>query len=647
MRLLTACRACVTVGLLLLLPDGTRETRGHAAGAIATGTASPSASPSPSPAPTPDTRRLHAVLINGGSRADENFRSHVLHLREMSALLLKAGLARERITIFASDGASPGLDLTARTEDPPGFWLLTGTGLERELGEPLQLENSSVPGFTLEPANRAAIGRWFQGADRRLADGDTLLIYVTDHGKDDPRDPRQNRITLWGPRENLTVRQLAGELERLPDGVRVVTIMSQCFSGGFAQLLHVGAKGGVPSGAVCGYFASTADRPAYGCYPEASRDDRRGHSFAMIDALTATGSLAKAHTDVLTRDHTPDVPLRTSDAYLTELLDGAARGAGIDRPTLVDRWLPQAIDRRVEEVAVAGRVAQAYGFVPPKSLAELRPVKSELPQLSRLLESFRGLWRTGVSDATRANYQRLIAAHPEWARRLNRGAVRRLSTEERRKLVRQLITALETQLDENPRHRERLEALAEKMDAVAGAAERMEVRQAALLRVEHLLTSAAGRMQLGAAAGTRKQRDALAALESCEALALGTPGGPDNRPAVDPFPPWDQDRSLVPTLRPSWLGIAFDPVAPNLRARLRLSDGAALVTAVQPGSPAQRAGLLPGDIIAGAVGQPFTEASQIRTWALLSPRDKELELESIRRGARRVVRVTLAPYPDR
>ena len=39
------------------------------------------------------------------------------------------------------------------------------------------------------PATRAALKRSLEVERRRLAAGDTLLLYVTDHGTENPRDP--------------------------------------------------------------------------------------------------------------------------------------------------------------------------------------------------------------------------------------------------------------------------------------------------------------------------------------------------------------------------------------------------------------------------------------------------------------------------
>jgi hypothetical protein len=593
------------------------------------------------------TARLHVLLINGGGEPAENFRSHVLHLEELTQLLGQVGVPPDRIGVLASDGAHPALDVARRGLDPDGFWLLEGTGLARWLEEPIAFENTRLPGLALRPATRASVQQWFRQAQTRLRPGDTLLLYVTDHGKDDPRDPRRNHITLWGPRESLSVRQLASELNRLPAGVRVVTLMSQCFSGGFAHLLDVRARRQLPSGAACGYFASTEDRPAFGCYPEASRSDRSGHSFAMFDALRATGTLQAAHAETLVRDQTPDVPLRTSDAFLSELLRRAAQTDDQDEQELTERLLAAARRRPdIEELALVDRIARAFGLTRPRTLADLEDAQEDLAASRRRLNTHRELWETALVDMTRSNYQRLLAARPRLVGRLKPAALRRLRSEERRALTRELIAALTEQADANPGDRRRLDTLLEKSEAAAAAAYRMDVREAVLLRMRTLLTSAAGHAYLDSR-GRADERAAFAAVKSCESLALpglDRDGAPARQP--DPYPPLAADIELSESLKPSWLGIAFQPVAPAVRARFKLEEGAALVTAVQPGSPAQQAGLAPGDIVLGEVGRPFSRPAQIRSWTMLSPRGQPLALDALRRGNHRVVRVTLIAHPQ-
>ena len=65
------------------------------------------------------------------------------------------------------------------------------------------------------------------------------------------------------------------------------------------------------------------------------------------------------------------------------------------------------------------------------------------------------------------------------------------------------------------------------------------------------------------------------------------------------------------------LGVALSPITPNLRQQLDLADGTrgAVITEVKPGSPAEQAGLQPGDVITG-VGEHAVSGTADATRAI-------------------------------
>jgi len=74
-------------------------------------------------------------------------------------------------------------------------------------------------------------------------------------------------------------------------------------------------------------------------------------------------------------------------------------------------------------------------------------------------------------------------------------------------------------------------------------------------------------------------------------------------------------RQLVATgkVRRSQLGVATRPITPQAAARLGLKSAQGLVVnAVVPGSPAARAGLLPGDVIVAFNGAPVLDGNSLR-----------------------------------
>jgi serine protease Do len=93
------------------------------------------------------------------------------------------------------------------------------------------------------------------------------------------------------------------------------------------------------------------------------------------------------------------------------------------------------------------------------------------------------------------------------------------------------------------------------------------------------------------------------------------------------------------------IGIALAPLSPEIRDQLDVPEGTkgAVVRGVQPGSPAETAGLQPGDVIVGVgthnVGSPAEAARAMRS--ALNGSDHALALRVIRNGQPIFVGVTL------
>jgi hypothetical protein len=113
----------------------------------------------------------------------------------------------------------------------------------------------------------------------------------------------------------LSVTELRAMVATLDPGVRVVMLMSQCFSGSFAHVIDPAADAN-PVGNVCGYFSTTADRRAYGCYPENRGKDGIGHSHHFLEAVAGLDRFGAAEESVLVTDRTPDIPNSSLDVYL-------------------------------------------------------------------------------------------------------------------------------------------------------------------------------------------------------------------------------------------------------------------------------------------------------------------------------------------
>jgi hypothetical protein len=580
---------------------------------------------------------IYVLAINGGGDRLDNFASHLAHLRQLTDLLSATGIPRDHIIVLASDGVDPTPDLATRDADPDDAWLLQGTRLGSLLRDLTTYENTMLPGLDLRPASVKSLTRAMAELAAKLHDGDTLLLYVTDHGTQSRGDPLDNRITLWGSRESISARKLGKLLSRLPSGVRVVSLMSQCFSGGFAYMHESREHRRVPTGGTCGYFSSTPDRPAYGCYPEVRGQKAIGHSFQFLTALTSSGRFPTAHKDILVSDATPDIPLRSSDVYLAELLAQAAPSPEREA-ALVDPLIKQALGdpQATEDGRLVDRIAAAYAVPRPTSLGDLDQNASTLFAFLDELEADGKTWDAALGDFNQAALDGFLATHPDWRARLDERALRDRTAPERRAIAVELLSQLAPFATADPHHGVEAKRLLTGLNTVDEIAYRTEIRVAALLRMRFVLTSAAGRLWIKSR--RREAAAALQALDRCEDLDLGLPAHAPNAVASAPnalFPALAEDQQRAAGARPGWLGITFVPVSSGRRKHLGLPDGAAQITSVLARSPAAQAGLRTGDIVLGPPDHPFAHRSEIRPFIAAAQPGATLAID-IARGKSRL-----------
>ena len=590
-------------------------------------------------------------MINGGGSPGGNYQSHYLHLRQLLRLLRRSGVHADDVAVFSGDGDDPKPDMTVReAQRERDFALLEGTRLESALVLPTTLVDTKLPGVHLEPATQERITAWFEGMKGRWRPGDTLLVYVTDHGSKNADDLTDNSITLWGKKEALSVHELRGLLETVDPGVRVVALMSQCYSGAFAHLIEAHAGDGPPRGGVCGYFSSTAERPAYGCYPENRGKKNVGHSVRFIEGLAATGSFPAAHDHVLVADATPDVPLRSSDVYVEGLLRDVAKERQVELPALVDEQLARAWQDRgawEPQIRLLDRIGRAYGFFSPRSLSELDEQHERLAAVAEPLKTYAKAWKGAAADLTAANLARFLLARPDWRKRTDETAIAAIEPDKALEVAGQLMTVLEPATDRDPAMRARLKVLQKKSQVSTATSYRMEVREAVMLRMRTVLTTLAGQVYL-AEHGSAEQRAAYAALRACEDFHLPIPT-PAPALAAGPasYPPYDDDVTAARGLLPAWIGIQFKALSEETRRTRDFPEGASMVVTVYPDSPAEKAGLLGGDIVLGPPRHPFTEPGQIREWTMLSKPDEPRRIVVLRGDQRREVTLVPKPFPGK
>src|SRR4030095_14247218 len=107
-----------------------------------------------------DVARLQVLMINGGGTRNQNYQSHLLHLRGLHDVLQRAGVPADLISLYVSDGADPAADVAVREAQPEAdFWLLEGRRLAEPLRTPVVYQKSALPRGALAAGARGGQAR--------------------------------------------------------------------------------------------------------------------------------------------------------------------------------------------------------------------------------------------------------------------------------------------------------------------------------------------------------------------------------------------------------------------------------------------------------------------------------------------------------
>ncbi|MCU0526755.1 MAG: Caspase domain-containing protein [Elainella sp. Prado103] len=176
---------------------------------------------------------------------------------------------------------------------------------------------------------------WMQQTQQQ-ADRRPIFFYFTGHGYRNPANLNNNAMILWGE-DLLSVQQLTRSLDLLPPEQPVVTMMAQCYSGSFANLIYAAGdpRNPVALHTRCGFFATIKSRPSVGCTPEVNEADYRDYSssfFAGLSGRDRAGqtvasadynrdgqvSYAEAHAFAKVDEQSTDLPVSTLEVWLQE-----------------------------------------------------------------------------------------------------------------------------------------------------------------------------------------------------------------------------------------------------------------------------------------------------------------------------------------
>jgi thiol-disulfide isomerase/thioredoxin len=604
--------------------------------------------------PRKETQRakpdVHALLINGGGSAKANYLSHLHHLQDMYEVLVQRGLPHDNITVFTSDGEAKGKDLATRAvaSQVRDRWLIGGTPLGKALRPQKSIVNTTWPGGpSLRPATYQSLRKWFKSSRKQIPDGSTLLVFVTDHGTRGKEDLDNGNISLWN--ESMSVLEFRALLSHLAPDVRVVLLMSQCFSGSFASTMYDLGRS-TPNGNVCGFFSTTNDRYAYGCYAEGRGRDQIGHAFQFIDALRDKQSMDDAHHRVLHMDNTPDVPLRSSDVFLDHVIQDNALGSGKDLTPYVDGLIAKALTHAKDyeaELRALDAIAEQFGIGNPRRLSQLNDELDTILSLIEQAENTEKRWDRALDDLRQANLRHFLGspAGARWKPRVSNKAIKKLKDRARTRLAAKFMPAISSFTHAQPHVMSRLELLRTKANEGSELRYRMQKREAGALRSRVLLIRIAGLEVIRGLHEDDPDRIAAEQLTQCERHVFGAAPKTGRIVKRNNLSELADDLTKLETLSPAWLGIAYRAYVSGKESKDPLGLGAVEVRKVAPESPASDAGLEPGDIVHGAEGASFQSQFELREWVMMAPKNKPLDLMIRRDEKDIVVKISLRPHP--
>ena len=185
-------------------------------------------------------------------------------------------------------------------------------------------------------ATRGNLQNWFNETANQNVNR-PLFFYFTGHGIKNEEDSNNNYLLMW-KNKLVSVQELSQMLDKLPAETPVVTMMAQCFSGSFANIIY---RGGDPNKGIalqsrCGFFATIKTLPSVGCTPEVNEADYEDYSssfFAGLSGINRIGekvasadynrdgkvSYAEAHAFAKVDEKTMDLPVSTSEVWLQEM----------------------------------------------------------------------------------------------------------------------------------------------------------------------------------------------------------------------------------------------------------------------------------------------------------------------------------------
>ena len=249
-----------------------------------------------------------------------------------------------------------------------------------------------------------------------LKGDDTALILYNGHGWGNASDHGLSTLRLW-TEKGYTAYDFENLLSNIDEQVPVRFVLTQCFSGGFARIIHPDARADTMEleGNRCGFMAESATREAEGCSASLTVGEYRDYTtfmFAALDGKTRLGdpldydpdingdkkvSFREAHLYTLASAYSTDLSRSTTEYYLEKW-----------EPWYI-RWIPKdarsknsMFHRIMNKVAINNEITTELAESPPDLRAErikrMHAFESIQREMSILKKKIRVLQKSIIID---------------------------------------------------------------------------------------------------------------------------------------------------------------------------------------------------------------------------------------------------------
>ncbi|MEL6603916.1 MAG: Caspase domain-containing protein [Cyanobacteria bacterium J06614_10] len=303
-----------------------------------------------------DAVSTHFAVVAGGGAPSYNEIALEKNVRYFQRSLTQAGFSPTLASLFFANGND-------------------GQETVRYLDERNQQQFKAPDINELDgPATYANTYGWFK-AVAQAEKPCPSFFYFTGHGAYNPEDEDNNSLILW-EEALVSVKEMANWLDPLPANQPFVTMMAQCYSGSFANLIY---ENGDPEQPValqtrCGFFATVASRPSVGCTPAVNEADYKDYSSSFFAGLTGRDRIGNP---VSSADYNEDGKISYAEAHAFAKVDEETTDWPI---STVEAWLQRQVDEAdiadilalpIDELRAIARPEQQYVI---RSLAELLDV---------------------------------------------------------------------------------------------------------------------------------------------------------------------------------------------------------------------------------------------------------------------------------